>query len=193
MSSVPSDQVAQACPNVAAQPGSPDFPQSAIPTWGNFSVHAPIHAAQHDGSLSHVTGSRYESGHITGSFGKGEGKLTGTEEARFDGGLVAKKQTPTFAEKLNGRVKSRVTGEGMETGLKITGDDWNRGEHVTGTEGASATQRNMTLRGGAMSAMQKRADMVRPQHIPEPVSKVTGGSGNTEKGSLITYSGGARG
>jgi hypothetical protein len=25
------------------------------------------------------------------------------------------------------------------------------------------------------------------------VSKVTGGSGNTEKGALITYSGGARG
>ena len=33
----------------------------------------------------------------------------------------------------------------------------------------------------------------RPQSVPEPVSKVTGGSGNTDKGALITYSGGARG
>jgi len=41
--------------------------------------------------------------------------------------------------------------------------------------------------------MQMRADMTRPQDIPAPVSKVTGGSGNTEKGALITYSGGARG
>jgi hypothetical protein len=29
--------------------------------------------------------------------------------------------------------------------------------------------------------------------VPEPASKVTGSSGNTEKGSLVTYSGGARG
>jgi hypothetical protein len=35
--------------------------------------------------------------------------------------------------------------------------------------------------------------MARPEDVPVPVSKVTGGSGNTEKGSLITYSGGARG
>ena len=190
---VGSDQAAEACPSVAAEPGSPDFPQSADTPWGNFSVGAPIHAAQHDGSFSHVTGSRYESGHITGSFGKGAGKLTGTEEARFDGGTDTQTKMTTFAENISGRVKSRVTGEGMEAGLKITGDDWDRGDHVTGTEGASATQRNMTLRGGAMSAMQKRTDMVRPQNIPEPVSKVTGSSGNTEKGSLITYSGGARG
>ena len=190
---VGSDQAAAACPGVAAEPGSPDFPQAADTPWGNFSVNAPIHAAQHDGSFSHVTGSRYESGHITGSFGKGGGKLTGTEEARFDFGQVSEPAMPGYADSVSGRVKSRVTGEGMESGLKITGDDWDRGEHVTGTEGASATQRNMTLRGGPMSAMQKRSDMTRPQNIPEPVSKVTGGSGNTDKGSLITYSGGARG
>ena len=191
---VGSDQAAQACSSVAVDQGSPGSPQAAgkMP-WENFSVSAPIHAAQHDGSFSHVTGSRYESGHITGSFGKGAGKLTGTEEARFDGGQTNQPATPTFAQQIDGRVKSRVTGEGMEAGLKITGDDWDRGEHVTGTEGASATQRNMTLRGGAISAMQSRTDMVRPRNIPEPVSKVTGGSGNTDKGSLITYSGGARG
>jgi hypothetical protein len=33
----------------------------------------------------------------------------------------------------------------------------------------------------------------RNEDLPEPISKVTGGSGNTERGSLVTYSGGARG
>jgi hypothetical protein len=43
-----------------------------------------------------------------------------------------------------------------------------------------------------MTAMPA-ASMVKPEGVPVPVSKVTGGSGNTDKGSLITYSGGARG
>jgi hypothetical protein len=33
----------------------------------------------------------------------------------------------------------------------------------------------------------------RSEAIPEPVSRVTGSSGNTSAGSLITVSGGARG
>ena len=33
----------------------------------------------------------------------------------------------------------------------------------------------------------------RNDEVAEPVSKVTGSSGNYEQGSLITYSGGARG
>ena len=32
-----------------------------------------------------------------------------------------------------------------------------------------------------------------PAEAPAPVSRVTGSSGNTETGSLVTYSGGARG
>jgi hypothetical protein len=41
--------------------------------------------------------------------------------------------------------------------------------------------------------MQMKPEMKRNENIPEPTSPVTGGSGNTDKGSLITYSGGARG
>jgi hypothetical protein len=82
-----------------------------------------------------------------------------------------------------------VTGEG--SGLKVTGDDWDRGDRVTGTEGPSARRRNPS-RSGSMTAMvmlqQKRNEEVTP-----PVSRVTGSSGNTDKGSLITVSGGARG
>jgi hypothetical protein len=36
-------------------------------------------------------------------------------------------------------------------------------------------------------------DSKRNQEVPAPVSRVTGSSGNTERGALITYSGGARG
>lgn len=191
---VGSDQVAESCPATAAEPGSPDFPQSMTDTpWGAFSVTPPQHVARQEESFSQVTGSRYEGGHITGPFGMASGKVTGTEQARFDREKPAQVALPATAETLNGRVKSRITGEGMETGLKITGDDWGRGNHVTGTEGASATLRNQTRRGGGISAMQMRTDMARPENVPVPVSKVTGGSGNTEKGSLITYSGGARG
>jgi hypothetical protein len=42
-----------------------------------------------------------------------------------------------------------------------------------------------------MGAMGARAG--KPAEAPAPVSRVTGSSGNTETGSLITYSGGARG
>jgi hypothetical protein len=33
----------------------------------------------------------------------------------------------------------------------------------------------------------------RNEQVPEPISRITGGSGNTLAGSLITVSGGARG
>jgi hypothetical protein len=38
-----------------------------------------------------------------------------------------------------------------------------------------------------------KVESKRNEEMPVPNSKVTGSSGNTEKGSLITYSGGARG
>jgi hypothetical protein len=89
------------------------------------------------------------------------------------------------------RPVSRVTGEGISAGLKITGDDWDRGDRVTGTEGASARRRNPT-RPGPMTAMPGALPK-RNESVPEPVSRVTGSSGNTQAGSLITVSGGARG
>ena len=179
---VGADQAANAC---AATPASSDFPQSMSgQPWGQFSVESPAKAA-------HITGNHYESGHITGPFGLAGGKVTGTEEARFGGGNTAvSKQLYQPTTLVEGRVKSRITGEGQDAGQKITGDDWDRGNHVTGTEGASAAGRNPTLRGqmGSMAVTKKRN-----KDLPTPTSKVTGSSGNTEVGSLITYSGGARG
>lgn len=192
---VGADQFAAACPSVPAEPGSPDYPQPLGGTpWGQFSVEAPVHAAQPEARRSSVTGSSYEKGTITGPFGMASGKVTGTEEARFGRGNGSQEMAapmPETVEEVDGRVKGRITGEGMVAGLKITGDDWDRGDRVTGTEGMSAVRRNPTRRGApVVSAMQPPK---RNEDVPAPVSKVTGGSGNTEKGSLITYSGGARG
>ena len=198
---VGADQAAAACPATAADPGSPDFPQPlAGADWGQFSVVPPQHAArspQSDASQTGygVTGISYENGQtITGPFGMATGKVTGTEEARFGRGTPVPAMTgiPADAALVHGRLKSRVTGEGMDAGLKITGDDWNRGDRVTGTEGTSVLARNPSRRGPAMSMAATMAHG-RPEDVPDPVSKVTGGSGNTEKGALITYSGGARG
>jgi hypothetical protein len=191
---VGADQMGAACPAVAAEPGSPDFPQALGGTpWGQFSVIPPMHAAEVPQQVSGVTGSHYEQGQITGPFGMASGKVTGTEEARFGQGGSNRRELPIEAPTVDGRVKSRITGEGIDAGQKITGDDWDRGDHVTGTEGTSAMVRNQTRRGGPMSALSVRSSGVRNEDLPDPVSKVTGGSGNTEKGALVTYSGGARG
>ena len=122
------------------------------------------------------------------------GKVTGTEEARFGKGNVQQAEMrPVVAEDLEGRIKSRITGEGQDAGLKITGDDWERNQSVTGTEGRSANLRNPTMTSGMSMAAAMSVESKRNEELPVPNSKVTGGSGNTEKGSLITYSGGARG
>ena len=189
---VGADQAAAACPAIAAEPGSPDFPQAIDgAAWDDFSVQTPSHAAQRPAHAGQVTGSHYEQGQITGPFGKAGGKVTGTEEARFGRDRREPQAKPSTATEIDGRIKSRITGEGQDAGPKITGDDWDRGDRVTGTEGASATRRNTTLRGAPIAAMGARAKA--PLEAPEPVSKVTGSSGNTDRGSLVTYSGGARG
>ena len=195
---VGADQAAIACPATAATPTSPDFPQQmSNAPWGQFSVGSPMHATEEHQAPTGVTGTRYEKGgQITGPFGMGVDKVTGTEQARFgrrSGAPGVEQGLPAPAQEIEGRVKSRVTGEGMDAGLKITGDDWERGDVVTGTEGSSAKGRNPTRRGGPMSGMAALRVGSRNEELPEPVSKVTGGSGDGGKGSLITYSGGARG
>ncbi|MEB3317588.1 MAG: CsoS2 family carboxysome shell protein [Cyanobacteriota bacterium] len=193
---VGADQLAAACGSAAPTPV--DFPQPLTSApWQEFSVQSPARAAQVERERhGSVTGSSYEQGgRITGPFDMAAGKVTGTEQFRFDrrqrdearGPLTP----PAAAAASSERPKSRVTGEGISTGLTITGDDWNRGRNVTGTEGASARRRNPT-RPGAMTAMPN-FQAKRNEAIPEPVSHITGSSGNTTAGSLITVSGGARG
>jgi hypothetical protein len=189
------DQMVQACPAVAADPQSADFPQTLEQTVGatDFSVTSPAGMVRTEhASGQGVTGSLYEQGAITGPFGMATGKVTGTEEARFSRNVQPAPSPVDKPEMINDRPLSRITGEGQDAGTKITGDDWDRGDRVTGTEGMSATRRNPTLRGRVSSAMPV-VKAGRDEDVAMPVSKVTGGSGNTDRGALITYSGGARG
>jgi hypothetical protein len=188
----------------AASADDADFPQPLDGTqpWQHFSVQSPARAAQIARERGGgVTGTSYEQGNrITGPFDLAGGKVTGTEQFRFDRHAAQISRGPIVMARpaadggdaaAAGRPTSRVTGEGISTGLKITGDDWDRGERVTGTEGPSARRRNPT-RPGPMTAMPGFQPK-RNEDVPEPVSRVTGSSGNTTAGSLITVSGGARG
>ncbi|MCX5953381.1 MAG: carboxysome shell protein [Cyanobacteria bacterium] len=199
----------------AAKESDADFPQTlATQPWQEFSVQSPARVAQGERDRSGcVTGSTYEfGGRITGPFDMANDKVTGTEQFRFDrrgpavprnalaagaargaAASLAAAPAATAPAKVDpsARQTSRVTGAGQSSGLSISGDDWNRGKHVTGTEGASARRRNPTRPGpiAAMPAFQSK----RNEELPEPVSRITGASGNTLAGSLITVSGGARG
>lgn len=195
------DQYAEACPAQAAGPGSADYPQALVGSpWNSFSISSPAREAQRSRKRLGVTGTVYEHGQITGPFGMAEGKVTGTEQFRFGAEeseaslpAVSEPSPDEVAQPAQDRLKSRVTGEGMDGGLRITGDDWERGERVTGTEGTSAARRNPTRRGGPMSALPTVLPFKRNESVAEPVARVTGSSGSTEKGALVTLSGGARG
>jgi len=224
---VGADQFAAACADEGqgngAMPGHADFPQfldagdavanqsapaaaasgpaGPIPG-GRFSVQSPARAAFEARQRGGVTGTAYESGgHITGPFGMAAGKITGTEQFRFDSKRPRQDLlTPApsaagnggdEAAESNGGANPRITGEGQTAGPKVTGDDWERNERVTGTEGSSARRRNPT-RPGPMSAMPA-LERKRNEDVPQPTSPVTGSIGSTERGALVTYSGGARG
>jgi hypothetical protein len=199
---VGTDQFAEACGGNGAQPGASDFPRSldgGDAPWQQFSVESPaqqaFEAKQRGGG---VTGTVYESErHITGPFGMATGKITGTEQARFDFNQprpdLTRMETPaedSGEPAAEAEARPRVTGEGQSAGTKITGDDWERGDRVTGTEGVSARRRNPT-RPGPMTAMPSTD--VKRNDDQVPASRVTGAAGSTDRGALITYSGGARG
>merc|ERR1711907_714945 len=135
-------------------------------------------------SRDSVTGNQYESGsNITGPFDMAIDKVTGTEQFRFDKNklnTLKPKQDTEDVDISKERVLSRITGEG-----------WDRGDRVTGTEGASSRKRNPS-RAGFTSAMPSM-EIKRNDNMKEPDFLITGSSGNTREGQLVTFSGGARG
>jgi hypothetical protein len=188
---VASSEMSSICAASPAAKGESDFPQ--VIADGAFSVMptvapAPEVATAASISAGSVTGGYEGEGSVTGAFSMGKGKVTGTEQSRFGGRSNNVVAMEPKVEKVE--TASRVTGEGIETDLNITGDDWDRGDHVTGTEGVSA-RRNPTRR-GPLSAMPDVAAKREPQVVRESAN-VTGGSGGSLGVSAITVSGGARG
>lgn len=157
------------------------------PAPGDFSIVTPARSA-HARLSGRVTGTVYGSGgRVTGPVNLASGLISGTPEFRYstEEAMAAAAPTP---------VRQGVTGEGREAGSPITGDDWQRGSRVTGTEGMFSAGRNATLRGEARGKPSVGARQFK--EIEKPViaqSRVTGSSGSASTGATITVSGGARG
>lgn len=196
----------EVCGALPAQMDEPDFPRAmADAPWGAFSLlqvnqTAPLHASQKTDVKESVTGMSREQGRVSGTFSLGEGKITGTEQFRSSEGKSRAKAAGSNAREvaaipatalMDVAKATRITGEGMELSMKITGNDWNRGDRVTGTEGTSAIKRNPTRR-GPISAMSTTAPK-RNEEVERSDINVTGGSGTSDKGAPVTLSGGARG
>ena len=189
------DQLGNNCSNHSSEKNYANSERKNSSSWEEFSVNSPSRDKYSDKKRDGVTGNEYENGSkITGPFDMAEDTVTGTEQFRFDKNknslLTPKKDLKEF-DSSKERAQSRITGEGQSAGLKITGDDWARGNRVTGTEGASARKRNPT-RPGKTSAMPVM-DIKRNDEMKEPDFLITGSSGNTREGQLVTFSGGARG
>ncbi len=152
----------------------------------DFSIVSPAREAG-----GRITGNAYGGGgRITGPVNMASGLVSGTPEFRYrdEAGQMPVAPQPAAPQAM------RITGEGREDGTRITGDDWARGGRVTGTEGRWAQGRNLTLRGetrAMMAGAWSNKEMERPE--APPPSKVTGSSGNSGKGAMVTLSGGARG
>lgn len=156
---------------------------------GDFSVMSPARAAL-SSEARRVTGSAYGSGgRVTGPLTRATGLVSGTPEFRYRD-EAGPAPVPAAPEPVVEAAPERITGEGRER--RITGDAWDRGDRVTGTEGP-ATRRNPTLRGDARgNGMSARA--FRDVETPAPAaSRITGSAGNASAGATITVSGGARG
>lgn len=144
-----------------------------------------------DRSVARITGTAYGGARrITGPVDRAEGLVSGTPEFRYR--EDASPPVATNGERpADSHPRSLVTGEGRVHGFVVTGSAWRQNDSVTGTEGAFA-RRNPTLRGDPPAAPTGGREQ--PVERPDaPVSRVTGSSGSTEKGPLVTYSGGARG
>ncbi len=163
------------------------MPQAPV-VQGSFSIATPARSAR-DSSLSRITGTAYGAiGRITGPINMAAGLVSGTPEFRYQENSAASvvAQVPSVEE-----VRSRLTGDGREGGITITGAAWRRNENITGTE-----NRNPTFRGdrrGTVAAVMNASQLKDRERVELPASKITGSSGNDAKGSYITYSGGARG
>ena len=172
---------------VSTQP-TPQAPERPMPNAG-FSVNSPARVAAE--RRERVTGTAYgSSGSVTGSINKAMGLVSGTEEFRYGRG-----QEPVAAEPQEDGQKvgaERVTVNGSSNGVSITGDDWQRGDRVTGTEGLS-TRRNQTQKGNPRGEGRSAYVNRELERKDVPMSKITGSSGNSGTGSLVTLSGGARG
>lgn len=163
-------------------------PVSSEPLPADFSIVPPSRQGR-----SGITGNVPDPNRrITGPVDMAGGLITGTPEFRSRD-VVAPLRAPS-APALTAPSAEKPAQAPAAGAWQVTGDDWSRSQRVTGTEGHWAQGRNPTQRGAARTCVMSAAinrDQALAVAVPE--GKVTGSSGNFQKGSLVTYSGGARG
>jgi hypothetical protein len=159
---------------------------SAAPAPVDFSIESPARYAQRQ-RVNDVTGNSFAMERITGPGNKAGGLITGTPEFRHrDAASAAVEQAEAVA------AARRLTGEGREAS-RLTGDAWDAETRVTGTEGVSSLGRNSSQRGQPRGAGVNAQVFREIERLEVPESRITGSSGNSGKGALVTLSGGARG
>ena len=121
---------------------------------------------------------------ITGSFTRGDGRITGNLEFQFQPRRGRDADRPA--------AHARLSGEGRSQGHAITGDAWGEHSQVTGTEGSPADTRNPSERAGKPQAFAGARNF-KPTTAPEPARQlVTGLLGWSSKtAARVTLSGGA--
>lgn len=144
-----------------------------------FSVRSPQREAQ---LRIREAAEAAPAGKVTGTFAAGEGKITGNQEFMF------RSRAPQE------RKPGRVTGEGREEGVAITGAAWQPRNNVTGTEGHFATERNPSVSAGEPHAFAGAGKFKGKGNHTAPTSHVTGMVGWSAKtAARVTLSGGAQG
>ncbi len=157
-----------------------------------FSIVTPGHASLGRERGNDVTGNAMGTERITGSINKAEGLITGTPEFRKQDVQRYQSQQQEQQDVVQ-RAAQRLSGEGSQQGVRISGDVWLEKSRVTGTEGASSLARNPSVRGQPRGVGSNAATFREVERPEIPSSRVTGSSGNTERGATVTVSGGARG
>lgn len=167
------------CANAGGEMGANTIERVA----SEFSVRSP----QLDAQLrADATATRQPSaeGRITGTFARGEGKITGNQEFHFS----------PRPKSDGGGGRSQLTGEGRMEGTKITGGAWDLKSNVTGTEDYIAAERNPSERAGHPHAFANASLFKGKGNHATPTQHVTGMVGWSSKtAARVTLSGGSQG
>ena len=148
-----------------------------------FSVRSPQLDAQLrvDASAARLPSA---AGRITGTFARGEGKITGCQEFHFS----------PRPKSEGGGARGQVTGEGRMEGRKITGGAWDIQQNVTGTEDHIAAERNPSERAGQPHGFAGSSAFKGKGNHAAPTQHVTGMVGWSSKAAArVTLSGGSQG
>lgn len=147
-----------------------------------FSVRSPQLDAQLRADAAAIRQPSAE-GRITGTFARGEGKITGNQEFHYS----PRQSAPHGAS-------TKLTGEGRSEGPDITGGAWDVKSNVTGTEDYIAAERNPSERAGQRHGFASAGAFKGKGKHSAPTHHVTGMVGWSSKAAArVTVSGGAQG